>query len=139
MKVYNVFATDVNKAIGSLYERGYIFDIGQLTMEVKKELERMVRRGETIKDKALWPNVTSGVVEKTIYVINRRILENGRRYNKFAVGELTVKQILEKVTAERKTAEDYFEVTGEDYFNTRAMTWGDIEQWIKNQMDMEEV
>jgi len=62
-----------------------------------------------------------------------------KRYDKFAVAELTVESILEKVTSERKVAEDYFKATGEDYFNTRAMTWGDIEQWIKNQMDIEEI
>ena len=62
-----------------------------------------------------------------------------KRYDKFAVGELTVESILEKVVAERKTAEEYYARTGEDYFDTKALALFDIEEWIKNQMDMEEV
>jgi hypothetical protein len=44
-----------------------IWDLGQLSKEEKKQLDKAVKEGKLIKQKAWFPYITSGVIQKTIY------------------------------------------------------------------------
>lgn len=47
---------------------GHWFDIGQIrNPETNKALTRLVRKGFITKSRAIWPWISHGTVEKTIY------------------------------------------------------------------------
>ena len=45
----------------------YWFDIGQIHLETKKALNRLIKQGLVSKEKAYWPWITSGISQKTLY------------------------------------------------------------------------
>ena len=44
-----------------------VFDLGQLSRDTKKELDKLVKAGQLRKTKALWPWVSHGTCKKTYY------------------------------------------------------------------------
>jgi len=57
-----------DQALGVLERDGYLWDIGQLDREALNKLRGLVRRGEVVRTKAIWPYFSYGTVEKTYYV-----------------------------------------------------------------------
>jgi len=56
------------QALGVLEKDGYLWDIGQLDDDALRKLRNLVRHGEVIRTKAIWPYFAYGTVEKTCYV-----------------------------------------------------------------------
>jgi hypothetical protein len=53
-------------ALEVIEQDGYVQDIGQLT-EIRKELDKMVSRGELKKTRMLWNNMGIGNLKTTYY------------------------------------------------------------------------
>lgn len=54
--------------LGSLNTGDVVYDIGQIDKETKRALDKMVRGGEVVRTKALWPWFDAGMARKTAYV-----------------------------------------------------------------------
>lgn len=53
-------------------EKGHLWDMGQLSPEALRELDRMVRNGRATRERARWPLIDSGTCTKTLYRPNGR-------------------------------------------------------------------
>ncbi len=49
-------------------EQGYVWNIGQLSREDIRALDRLVKQGKITKTKALWPRYFWGTCTKTIWL-----------------------------------------------------------------------
>lgn len=60
----------ITHEIACLADRnGYTIDIGQVSKDARRELDKKARRGEVIKCRGRWPGLTMGCSPlKTIYV-----------------------------------------------------------------------
>lgn len=58
---------DTKTVLQAIQEKGFVFDIGQLDAQAKKDLETLVRKGKLGKTRAYWPDLYSGTALKTIY------------------------------------------------------------------------
>ena len=56
-----------DEALKVIGEKGYVQDIGQLDKAVRRDLDKMVRRGDLKKGLYWWPWITAGTVRKTTY------------------------------------------------------------------------
>ena len=46
---------------------GRVYDIGQLSADMRRALDAAAKRGEIIKEKVLWPNPEWGICIKTAW------------------------------------------------------------------------
>lgn len=52
-------------AVEEVCKRGFIFNIGQLPKAVTKDLDKLVKTGFLVKEKACWPHWYFGYCKKT--------------------------------------------------------------------------
>jgi len=57
--------------IATLHRQGRVFDIGQLTPQHRRDLDKEVKAGRATKSRELWPFVNSGGVHKTAWFTRR--------------------------------------------------------------------
>lgn len=55
----------IEQACGWIEEHGHIFNIGQLPKPVMRDLDKLVKKGLLVKQKACWPHWTHGTCTKT--------------------------------------------------------------------------
>ena len=96
--------SQIENLMENIYHNGYYFDMGGLTDETQKILNRKVVDGELIKSRALWPWIHSGTIEKTIYVIDEKVLGSKK---KGEVSELTTQQEAENAIQDMFLSKQY--------------------------------
>ena len=68
---------DLESARLEIEHQGFLFDLGQLSPDCQKQLNRQVKNGQLKRIKAYWPFIKSGTIIKSMYMKNNK----GRKHD----------------------------------------------------------